>query len=426
MFASLLMLLLLAHCSDPISDDPDNNSSDPSSSDIIISEFMVHQEHTLADPDFGEYSGWIELHNRGDRSENISGWLLAGQPPESHPDDQHLIPDGTTIAPGGYLLIWADGRDTSGDAMHTGFTLSGDGGQVGLYGPDGTITVDTITYSSLDIAPDISMGRMNFDGSDHIGFLLPMNQPTPGEANQLAQLNLQEQYTLDIEDPSGLDVDETGDYFWMVSDNPGGSIYKITKTGDIVNVLDVGGEDMEGITQHPNNRLLYVVEERSREIVIFDTSGNEIDRYKVDVEMTNLNDGLEGITINPENDHIFVVNKRLPRALIEMNVTAGARLDQIRYTPMNFGAEEDADGLSLAGLFFDNVDGVLWMVSDEARAVFVLDLDGRPLAAYDAFEKDLESIALIRDDNRIYLASDGNHTLFAFEFPDPFLRLPAR
>jgi hypothetical protein len=57
---------------------------------------------------------------------------------------------------------------------------------------------------------------------------------------------------------------------------------------------------------------------------------------------------------------------------------------------MDLGAPEDARGLDLSGLFYDETDEVLWLVSDEARAVFVLDRTGRPLAAFDAGQSDLE------------------------------------
>ncbi len=420
-------LLSIIGCSNPVSDDPENGNNQAfTDKDVVISEFMVVQENTLSDPDFGEFGGWIELHNREDEEVDLGGWILAGDDPALQPDMADVLPEGTTIGPDSYLLIWTNGLGETGEAIHLGFSLSEAGGTIGLFGPEKAEApvIDTVSYTAMDVVPDISWGRMNFDGSDHKGFLLPMNNPTPGEANRLARLQKRNSFELNIGDPSGLDVDHTGNYLWTVSDNPGGSIYKITREGEIVKELEVGGEDMEGISQHPtnHNHLLYVVEERQRKIVQYDTDGNLIQSDSVAVEITNENDGLEGIAINPVNNHVFVVNKRLPRALIELDLRAAEQ--QVRYTPINFGAEDDAPGLSLAGLFFDQEDEVLWLVSDEARAVFVLDLTGRPLAAFDAREKDLESIALIREENRIYMTSDGDHTLYEFEYPQPLLKLP--
>ena len=437
---SSILALLFFFCSyDSVPEVPESVKKDLPATfpySVVINEFMVRQEDTLKDPDFGQYSSWIELLNREDVEVEISGWILAGQPLNTHSNHAYIIPDGTTIAPGDFLLFWADGIGVIQEAIHTSFTLSEDGGKIGLYGPEqvGTPVVDTVSYHSLDVASDISMGRITFGRyDDHNGFLLPMNAPTPGEENRLAKLQLRESFELDIEDPSGLGVDHTGNYLWVVSDMSGGSIYKVTKTGRIVEELKVGGHDMESISQHPDNLLLYVAEERRRTIVQYDTLGNKIRSDSVAVDIRHRNRGLEGLTINPANNHVFVSNKMIPRVLIELDLSKEKGEQQIRFTPIDFGGPSDANGtsddaskgLSLAGLFFDCEEEVLWVVSDRARAVFVLDHKGRPLAAYDADEYDLEGIAVINKENRIYLASDSNQTLFVFDYPQPLIRLPA-
>jgi hypothetical protein len=48
--------------------------------DVIISEVMVRQQETLADPDFNAYSGWIELHNLENNPVDISGWVVGFRP----------------------------------------------------------------------------------------------------------------------------------------------------------------------------------------------------------------------------------------------------------------------------------------------------------------------------------------------------------
>ena len=424
----------------PITEEPGPVNNHPpgfADSPVIISEFMVKQHKTLRDPDFGEYSGWLELHNREPRDADISGWILSVQSAENHTRQTHTIPDGTVIAPDGYLLVWTSGRNTVEKAIHTRFTLPDAGGRIGLHGPvmAGEPVIDTLSYHPLDVVPDISMGRMTFGGyNDHNGFLIPMNQPTPGGPNQLARLQLRDSFPLDVVDPSGLDVDHTGNYLWTVSDMRGGSIYKITKTGQIVEELKVGGDDMEGISQHPHSLLLYVAEEKLRTVVQYDTLGNKIRSDSVAVDIRHRNRGLEGITINPANHHVFVVNKMIPRVLIELDLSRKAGEQQVRFTPVHFGgpedtkglSDDDSRGLSLAGLFFDIEEAVLWVVSDRARAVFVMDFTGRPLAAYDAGEEDLEAIALIKEENSIYLVSDTYHTLFVFDYPQQLIRLSAR
>ncbi len=419
-------------------DDSDGNENAPSQPafqqrDVIINEIMVRQNETLSDPDFNANAGWIELHNRENNPVDISGWVVGFRPAsystavEYSVQDLrfHVVPPGTTIPSQGFFLLWASGQDHAGEAIHLDFVLPVEGGKVGLYGPEasGTPVVDTLSYRASDVAHDISLGRMDF-GWGHRGFLVPMNEPTPGEANRLATLTLIESHSLNVGDPSGLAPDHTGRYLWSVSDNPGGSIYKLDLQGNIVDELPVSGDDMEGIAQHPRNRSLYVVEERLRQVVQFDTLGNEIARYQVDVEVRNQNDGLEGITIDPVTNRVFVVNEKNPRVLIELDLLRGFDRQEIRRSHMDFGAPEDVRGLDLSGLFYDEADGLLWLVSDEARAVFVLDRTGRPLAAFDAGQPDLEGIAIIRSNSRIYLVSDELQTLFVYEYPDPLVRLP--
>ncbi len=421
-------------------DDGDGSGGDASESpvfnmqNVIINEVMIRQQETLADPDFGAYSGWIELHNRESSQVDLSHWVVGYRPSSYSTAVEYsvqdirfsVLPEGTTIPANGYLLLWAGGVEHVGEAVHLSLVLPHEGGKIGLYGPESSDMpiADTLSYDALDVVDDISLGRMDF-GENHRGFLLPMNDPTPGQVNRLAPLKLLNSFPLDVSDPSGLSVDHTGNYFWTISDDSDGSIYKLDRMGRIVNELKVRGDDMEGITQHPVNRTLYVVEERKREIVQYDTLGNEIARYPVDVDVRSENDGLEGISINPATNHIFVVNEQNPRVLIELDVLRGFDRQEIRKTPMNFGAPEDAGGLDLSGLFFDTEDEVLWMVSDEARAVFVLDIRGRPLAAYHAGQPDLEGIAIIRDENRIFLVSDGHQQLFEYDYPQPLRRLPA-
>ncbi len=399
---------------------PDPDSFQPA--DILINEFMVRQENTIADPDFNQYSGWIELRNRESAPVDLGGWIIAGRDPESGTSRQYALPEGTVIPPDDLMLIWTSGEGAAAEkSIHTSFRLPQNGGLVGLYGPGwaGKPVVDTISYEHPDVSSDISIGRMHFNGEfDHPGFVLPMTAPTPGQPNRLEQLRILTSRSLDISDPSGLDVDHSGNYFWTISDDPGGSIYKIDLEGNIADELDVGGHDMEAITQHPEDLTLYVAEERLRQIVQYDTLGNELNRFDVDVEVQQENDGLEGITVNPETNHIYVVNEQNPRVLIELDLSRPEREQQVMYKPMDFRAGEEAKGLDLSGLFFDDKDGVLWGVSDEARAVFALDPGGRPLAAYHAGRVDLEGIAIIRETNRMYLVSDERQELFIFAYPE--------
>lgn len=75
-------------------------------------------------------------------------------------------------------------------------------------------------------------------------------------------------------------------------------VYLIDSWGREVKSFKVDGEDLEGITVI-DERTLAVVLEKTREVVILDTSGLELKRRKLNLK-GELNSGLEGITYDPK------------------------------------------------------------------------------------------------------------------------------
>jgi len=157
---------------------------------IVINEVLASNPDTTAkrsqsyyntwrDPQ-GEFEDWIELHNFGDQPIDVGGMYLTDTP--STPT-LWRIPTGnpaqTTIAPGGYLLIWADG-DTADAGLHAPFELALSGDEVALYDSDGTTLIHHIFFDSQ--TPDVSYGCFP-DGVDNWRFLVT---PTPGAPNSSA------------------------------------------------------------------------------------------------------------------------------------------------------------------------------------------------------------------------------------------------
>jgi hypothetical protein len=66
-----------------------------------------------------------------------------------------MFPDNATIAPNGYLIVWAD-NDTTQAGLHANFKLSATGEQVVLSYANGTI-IDNVTYGVQ--ATDVSYQR---------------------------------------------------------------------------------------------------------------------------------------------------------------------------------------------------------------------------------------------------------------------------
>jgi hypothetical protein len=138
--------------------------------EILINEFLASNQTTNRDPEFGELSDWIELHNTTSEARDLSGYYVTDDLDEPL---QWRIPDGTQIPPAGFLLLWADGRDTG---LHTSFKLDKGGEQLGLYAPDG-LPVDTLRFGAQQ--DDMSYGRLGNDPNQWSFF----HPPSPGAGN---------------------------------------------------------------------------------------------------------------------------------------------------------------------------------------------------------------------------------------------------
>ena len=47
-----------------------------SNSQIVINEFSASNATQIADPNYGDYSDWIELYNAGSVAQNLDGYYL--------------------------------------------------------------------------------------------------------------------------------------------------------------------------------------------------------------------------------------------------------------------------------------------------------------------------------------------------------------
>lgn len=142
---------------------------------LYINEFMASNSNTIAD-EYDEFDDWIEIYN-GSNSELWLGdkYLTdnLGSP------TKWAFPD-TTIAAGGFLIVWADGQPDQGP-MHATYKLSKDKEEIGLFNniASGYALIDSVTY--VNQFNDISMGRVT-DGAFEWKFF---NTPTPGAPNSL-------------------------------------------------------------------------------------------------------------------------------------------------------------------------------------------------------------------------------------------------
>ncbi len=110
--------------------------------DVVINELMASNQATQTD-EAGEFDDWIELFNTSTNEVDLSGYFVSDNPENLQ---KFELPAGTTIAGGGYLILWADEDQEQGD-LHTNFKLSKNGETVYLLTPEGAIA-DEVTFGA--------------------------------------------------------------------------------------------------------------------------------------------------------------------------------------------------------------------------------------------------------------------------------------
>ena len=143
---------------------------------LVINEVMASNNSGATDPQ-DQYDDWIEIYNAGTVPVDVAGMYVTddlGDPTKwRFPLNRAEL---TTIAPGGFLLLWADG-DTADPGLHASFNLSAAGEEIGLFDPNGVTLVDSLSFGPQSV--DVSYGRYP-DGADDWRF---MGWPTPGDEN---------------------------------------------------------------------------------------------------------------------------------------------------------------------------------------------------------------------------------------------------
>jgi len=108
--------------------------------DLVINELMAQNTATVMDP-FGDYADWIELYNTTNTTLSLDNLFMSDS-------NTNLIkwrfPDGITMAPHSYLIVWAD-QDLTQEGLHADFKLSSTGESVYLSYANGT-SIETVDY----------------------------------------------------------------------------------------------------------------------------------------------------------------------------------------------------------------------------------------------------------------------------------------
>jgi hypothetical protein len=143
---------------------------------LYINEFMASNATIIEDPDYEDYSDWIEIYNAGPQPVNLNGYYITDN--LDNPG-KWQITQNISVSAGGYILIWADGNNSG---LHTNYKLAQEGEEIGLF-TQGQVLIDSVTYGQE--TTDISHGRKSNGSSEWAYFLVP----TPGASNSATSYN---------------------------------------------------------------------------------------------------------------------------------------------------------------------------------------------------------------------------------------------
>ncbi len=212
------------------------------------------------------------------------------------------------------------------------------------------------------------------------------------------------EYNLSVAEPSGLSFGRGGSSLFTVSDNAN-KVYEIDFQGNVIRELAYEGEDLEGVTYNPVDDVLAIVEERKREVVLlnYDT-GEEMERFDIAVKVNEENKGLEGISWSSANYAYYLLNENSPALMMVWKKNAGI----ISEVDLNFASD-------YSGIFVDNKEGNLWIVSDESQMLFRCDYNARVLEKFELNFSKAEGIAVDYENNVVYVVSDKLSKLFVYK-----------
>ena len=218
---------------------------------------------------------------------------------------------------------------------------------------------------------------------------------TPEAGYTEGTLNLLNSYNINVTEPSGLSFGPGNKTLLTVSDNSN-TIFETNLEGDIIRELDFEGSDLEGVTYNPDEDIIAVVDEQLREVIFVDyQSGQELSRYPIDIDANTDNKGLEGISYNKNNSAYYIVNEGDPGELVTWNTKFGIIEESI----LTF-----ADDYS--SVFVDCDNSLLWFLSDESRALYRCNYNTDVLEVFYLDISKYEGVVVDTDANKVYLVND--------------------
>ncbi len=217
--------------------------------------------------------------------------------------------------------------------------------------------------------------------------------------NSGVSLKVLKQYNLNVPEPSGLAFHVDKKNLWTVSDQTG-NVYKINLAGQVIEALEIGADDLEGVFFHRGFQSLLVVEEYLADVLRIDTLGVVSNRYEI--LRTHDNSGLEGICADNDGN-IFVLKEKAPGKWIALNSDFSIKEEiELHFAP------------DYSDITPDTTLNRFWILSDQAKQVFLWDKNDGVIEKYNVPVENPEGIAIDFENKIFYIVSDAQQKFFIF------------
>ena len=246
-----------------------------------------------------------------------------------------------------------------------------------------------------------------------------------------------------LNEPSGLALDRQGTSLYTVSDDTK-IIFNLDLQGRIIpdSSFLINIKDLEGVAVTADGKMILAVQEESNSIIQFDIiSRKEIqqiplrtlknyDQIAVYFNHKNQNKGLEGITINFNNNHIFVVKEGEHGLLIELDSKCETIMNHCKLNE-KYGFKHPrikSEKLDFSGLSYDYTSDTIWITSDKGECLFHFNFDDKQVLnrldlprESDTQSKRVaksEGIAFDPNNQRLYIVSERDCELYIYQLHD--------
>lgn len=197
---------------------------------------------------------------------------------------------------------------------------------------------------------------------------------------------------LTIKEPSDICILPNEDKYAIVSDN--GLLFLTDTNGVVLKEAEFKGFDFEGV--FADDRKIYVSDERSRIIYVFDYNLQKIASYQL-TYYGGRNSGFESITFNKNKNCFVLITEKHPSIIFEYDTA----FKEIKQYPYSFSSD-------VSSITFHK--GYLYVLSDEERKILVLNPNDYSIESeIKLSDINPEGIAITEDERILIVSDDGQY-----------------